>query len=223
MRKLIIEEKQFNMLFELNNNLKFRELDRDIRELGFTRRNGANCYVYENDYGVTVTVHAHSPNSQAKADTIKHVVAGLSECGWFKDTNNVKRILPTLKKWGYTAKEIQNIISGVDTTADDIKAANEEYADATVTPIFSMANSVCALETSEGVNLCRSSADRRPLLDFWYHRILYPVRGNRSIPCLVYDNEESWQSECYPINPNGTLDYDNVIIENKKYGKSRIW
>jgi len=225
MRKLIIEEKQFNMLFELNNNLKFREVDRDIRELGFTRRNGVNCYVYKNKDGVTITIHAHGDNSQAKADTFKHVVEGLSKYGWFKDANNVKRIIPTLKKWGFTAREIQNIISGVDTTEDDIKAANEEYADATVQRVFDIPNSVCVLDTSNGINLCRSSEDRRPLLDNWYTEFGYP-RNGRNIPCLKYDNtedEDNWRTECYPINKDGTLDYENVIIESKKYGKRRIW
>lgn len=33
---------------------------------------------------------------------------------------------------------------------------------------------------------------------------------------------ETWETEAYPINPDGTLNTEKVIIENRRYGKVRI-
>ena len=77
------------------------------------------------------------------------------------------------------------------------------------------------MKTEDGYNLCRSANDRRPLLDRWFSEFGYD-RKTGTIPCLKYVDEEAMQTVAYPINPDGTLNTEKVIIENRRYGKVRI-
>lgn len=95
------------------------------------------------------------------------------------------------------------------------------YKDAEVEQVFQMKNSVCVMKAYDKYNLCRNSNDRRPLLKDWYDEYGYDRKTN-SIPCLKQLNWERYETECYPIKKNGTLDTENIIIENKRYGKHRI-
>ena len=140
--------------------------------------------------------------------TVKSV---LDKIGWFNEPNNV-RLFPW-KKWQLPQSNLT-----IDTAAQDIQKANEQYKDAVIQPIFQMKNSICALITPQGVNLCKNSQDRRPILPLWYDSFEYENKTNR-IPCLKKDNYENFQTEAYPIKVDGTLDTKNIIIESRTYGK----
>lgn len=223
-RKVIKEEinkavsKLREPLMEANNNLTFRELKSDMKKLGFrienAGRGSATKFILDyNGKSPMVLVDAHNDNAQVKADTLREVWGLLRRIGWFKDERNL-RIFP-FDRWGFKKKDA---ISTND-TATEIENANIKYKDAKVEPVFQDKGSVCAIVTSQGANLCRSIQDRRPLLQTWFDRYEYDKK--RGIPCLKRDNYETMETECFPIKKDGTLDTQNVIIENKKYGKNR--
>ena len=224
-KKVIINESQYLNLFkqssvslnETYNNLTFGEFDSQMKKMGFTRRNasgGGSGKIYSLPSGPKVTVHAHGDSDRIPADALEQVKIELEKIGWFNNIRNFK-IFP-FKKWDIKAKSIKR-----DTTKEDIKKANEKYKDAELKRAFvNTDNPLCTLKTAEGVNLCRSVNDRRPLLDTWFDDYGYDkVNG---LPCLKRNNWETIETECYPINQDGTLDTNNIIIENKKHGKKRI-
>lgn len=224
MKKIIINENQFKSLvsgniiplMEVNNNLTFREFNADMSKMGFKYRKGdGSTKVFGLPKGLTLTVHVHDDGSHLPADTLRQVKDVLEDVGWFNDTENFK--LFPFQKWQIEPKDIKR-----DTTQQEIENANELYKDAEVTRVFYTTNNpLCVLKTTEGVNLCRNVNDRRPLLTTWFNRFGYDNRTNK-IPCLKRENWETIETEAYPINQDGTLNTEEVIIENKKYGKIRI-
>ena len=54
----------------------------------------------------------------------------------------------------------------------------------------------------------------------WFEK--YEGDKTHGIPCIKRDNMETFETECYPIKQDGTLDIENIIIESKRYGKNRI-
>ena len=202
-----------------NNNLTSREFTADMKNMGFLYREaeGSSRVYYIPQYGdkTAITVHAHNDNAPIVGNVLRQVKVVLNNIGWFNDPNNYRKF--PFAKW-----QLSNLDVSVDTTQQEIEKANELYKDAEVEQVFPMKNSVCVLKVSDDkVNLCRSSNDRRPLLPNWFNRFDYDNRTHK-IPCLKYDNEETIETECFPIKQDGTLDTENMIIESKRYGKHRI-
>jgi len=202
----VVREKNM-MLSEANNNLTFREFNSDMAKMGLTYRE-------ETPSGKKITIHVHDDGGQIKADALRQVKDKLERMGWFNDKNNFK--LFPFQKWQFSPESIT-----VDRIQDEIEAANEEFKDAEVNRVFSDTdNPLCVMEIGKKFNLCRSIDDRRPLLDIWFDAIDY--NGENGTPRMRLDNWETVETECYPIKPDGTLDTENVIIENKSYGKKRL-
>jgi len=146
----------------------------------------------------------------------------LEKVGWFNNPENRKRF--PFNAWGFN----QNTVSydnSSEIEQEEIERANEEYKDALVYPVFpQMKNSICALVIDDKhANLCRSMDDRRPIYDKWFERC-QTDRKTGSIMCLKVDNYETLDTEAYPINIDGSLDINNLIIENKRRnGKCSIY
>lgn len=196
-----------------NNNLSYREFYSDIKKMGFVAREGkgsAKIFTIP-QYGdcSSITIHSHNDNARVTADALRMVVNVLERIGWFDIPQN-RRKFPS-DKWQIGIPNVN-----VDTAQQEIQRANELYQNASVTPVFQMKNSICVLTTSNGVNLCRSINDRRPLLPKWFD-ICEPLHSNQNVIALKKDNYDTVQTEAYPINADGTL--GDIIIESKKYGK----
>jgi hypothetical protein len=186
--------------------------------MGFVYREaeGSSRVYYIPQYnGSEVTVHAHNDNAIIPASALRQVKNTLKDIKWFDDPSNFAKF--PFAKWQLSSSDVS-----VDMTQQEIKKANEQYKDAEVEQVFPMKNSVCVLKVSDDkVNLCRSSNDRRPLLPNWFEKFAYDRKTNR-IPCLKRNNWKTYETECYPIKQDGTLDTENIIIENKGYGKQRL-
>ena len=205
-------------LNETKNNLDYSTLIKDMKVLGFEKRKngeGSSEMWWIPSYGEKsiVTLHTHNANAKIPADFLKEVKDKLIEIGWFKSVENFNKF--PFEKWDMLPYK-RRLMGCVDTTEQNIADANEKYKDASVNPVFPEKNSVCVLTTKDGCNLCRSKEDMRPLLPDWYGRFQYDKTGK--IPCLKIDNWVTCQTEAYPIKKDGTL--GELIIENKKYGKS---
>lgn len=199
-----------------NNNLSYREFYSDMKKMGFVAREGegsAKIFTIP-QYGdcSSVTIHSHNDNARVTADALRMVVNVLERIGWFDIPQN-RRKFPS-DKWQIGIPNVN-----VDTAQQEIQRANELYKDASVSPVFQMKDSICVMTTSNGVNLCRGINDRRPLLQTWFDKFGYDNKTN-SVPCLKKDNFEEFETRAFPIKADGTLDAQNVIIENKLYGKS---
>ena len=197
-----------NMCKEVNNNLTFSEFDKTmINDLGFTRVNKKApgiAYIMP-PYEGEVSMHIPHDGS-AKADMLRNTFNFLKSVGWFNKPENHKKF--PFNRWGFNPNSVS-----IDRTQQDILNANEMYKNAEVYRAFYNKNSkLCVLHTKEGYNLCRDLNDRRPLLDRWYDGF---KQGNT--PALTIDNYETVETEVYPILPNGTLDMNNMMIENKVY------
>lgn len=215
--KEMINKSIANVLSEMaNDNLTFREFASDMKDMGFTPREGeGSCKVFSiQQYGddSNVTVHAHNNNSNVSGDVLREVKSVLEKIGWFNDKSNWKKF--PFKKWGILLSSV-NYDKTAELLRTEIDAANEKYKDAEVERVFPTKNSVCTLKTEKGVNLCRGENDKRPLLDQWFDFFDYD-RKTGIIPCLKRDNFDTLETEAYPILQNGTLDVENMIIENVK-------
>lgn len=194
-----------NINTEANNNLPINQFDEDMKLLGFIKnidRSGSRVIYKLKNGGLVITTH--DPGKTAKADMLRNVFDNLKRIKWFDDPNNFK-IFP-FKRWGFNPNSIK-----VDTTQQDILKANELYKNAEIYKVFyNKENPLCVMHTEEGYNLCRNKNDRRPLLNTWFTNF---QQGNK--PMLKLDNYNTMETEVYPILPNGTLDKDNMMVENK--------
>lgn len=194
-----------NINTEANNNLPIHEFDNDMKSLGFIKdidRSGSRVIYKLKNGGLVITTH--DPGKTAKADMLRNVFDNLVKIKWFDNPNNFK-IFP-FKKWGFNPNTIK-----IDTTQEDILNANKKYKTAEVYRVFYNNNPLCVMHTKEGYNLCRNINDRRPLLDKWYTNF-----QQTNPPKLKLDNYDTMQTEVYTILPNGTLDMENIMTENKK-------
>ena len=195
-----------SLLIEANNNLPIHEFDNDMKKLGFIKdydRAGSRVIYKLKDGGLKITTHY--PGKTAKADMLRNVFDNLVKIGWFNNPENFK-IFP-FDRWGFNPNSIN-----IDTSKQDIAKANIIYQNADVYRVFyNTTNKLCVLHTNKGYNLCRDINDRRPLLDKWYSGF---EQGN--VPKLKLDNYETFETEVYPINQDGTLDTKNITLENKK-------
>lgn len=219
MKKIRITESQFKtitkkMLFEATNALSYSSFKSDMKGMGFVSKPAKKGEIfYIPSYGDKSMITVHPVHSEGKhgvkADTLRNIKNMLEDIGWFNVPGNKEKF--PFSRWEFN----DNI--NVDTTQQDIEAANEKYAGAKVSHIFQDIDAVCLLQDAHGLcNLCRNESDRRPLLDKWYN-FLY-VDGK---PCLAYDNEELIQTEVYPIKLDGTLDTDNAVITESKTFKKK--
>ena len=205
------------VLTEAFNNLNLREFTSDMHHMGFTYRKGAGSsrIYYIPEYGdiSAVTIHAHGDNALLDGNSLRNVRNVLMKIGWFDDPKHFKKF--PFEKWKISKDSVQ-----IHSDKLDIEAANNQYQDAKVIKVFPTKNSICALIVdSDKINLCRSSEDRRPLLQDWFTDFDYDRKTNR-IPCLKKENWDTLETEAFPINPDGTRDTTNVIIENKIYGQN---
>lgn len=203
------------------DNLTLREFNRYMNNMGFIYReaSGSSRVYYNPQYGgkSAITIHGHNDGDEIDGNALKQVKSVLEKIGWFNDPSNFAKF--PFDDWKISRKSVE---LNIDTTQQEIEEANEQYKDAEVSTVFPMRDSVCILKVSDDkVNLCRSSDDRRPLLPKWFNRFDYDNRTHK-IPCLKYDNEETIETECFPIKQDGTLDTEHIIIESKQYGKNRI-
>ena len=205
--KYTINKYLIENITEANNNLPIDEFDADMKLLGFIKnydRAGSRVIYKLKDGGLVITTH--DPGKTAKADMLRNVFDNLKKIKWFDNPNNFK-IFP-FTKWGFNPNSIQ-----IDTTQQDIEQANQMYQNAEVYRVFyNNNNKLCVLHTDKGYNLCRNKNDRRPLLDKWFSDV---QQGEK--PKLKYDNYDTLETQVYTILPNGTLDMNNVVIENKLY------
>ena len=175
-----------------------------MENLGFTKegdRAGSRIIYHLKDGGLKITTH--DPGKTAKADMLRNVFNALKNIKWFDNEDNFKKF--PFDRWQFNPNSIER-----NTMTQDIQQANELYKNAEVYRVFYNNNPLSILKTKQGYNLCRSNEDRRPLLDKWYDGF---EQGN--IPTLKLDDYEKLETKAYPIKQNGTLDFDNVIIENK--------
>ena len=175
-----------------------------MENLGFTKegdRAGSRIIYHLKDGGLKITTH--DPGKTAKADMLRNVFNALKNIKWFDNEDNFKKF--PFDRWQFNPNSIER-----NTITQDIQQANELYKNAEVYRVFYNNNPLSILKTKQGYNLCRSNEDRRPLLDKWYDGF---EQGN--IPTLKLDDYEKLETKAYPIKQNGTLDFDNVIIENK--------
>lgn len=203
------------------NNLTFKEFKRDMKNIGYywekITRGSAWMFKLSEPYNgqnASVQVDAHNENAQIDGKILGRVAKELNAIGWFNNPQNYRKF--PFKRWDIPMENIT-----VDTTQQDIEKANEMYKDAILKYAYPEKNSVCVMKVGDLYNLCYSNNDRRPLLKNWYNEFGYD-RKTQKIPCLKYDNEETLETICYPIKRDGTLDTENIIIENKRYGKHRI-
>lgn len=221
-RKIILTEAQLkniiskSLLNEANNNLPYKEFIDDMKKMGFTRdphHEGSREMFIIPKYGdkSLITVHEINP---IKASVLMNVFNQLNNNKWFGDKNLLDNF--PFEKWGVSKNKLE-----FDFTNDNINNSNIEYKDANVIPVFQEKDSICVLEYNNKVNLCRSNEDRRPLLDKWFDKFDYDNKTG-IIPCLKIDNFETCETEAYPINHDGTLDIENLIIESKNNGKQSI-
>ena len=227
-KKVIISESQLRLFENLNSeekdDLKLYQFERYMNKLGFLSREGGRGSAkmfYHPDYNnCKVLVDAHGPNDRVHGDSLKHTTEELEKVGWFNIKGNFDRYY--WDEWQIPLKTKNRIFNSIDTTKEDIEKANKLYKDAELKRPFTIYdNPLCVMKTAEGCNLCRSAKDRRPLLDTWFEKFGYD-RKTGTIPCLKRDNWETYKTEAYPINPDGTLNTEKVIIENRRYGKVRI-
>ena len=225
-KKIMIENAQYQRIFKggkepllemARDNLTFREFKADMRRMGFVYREaaGSSRVFYIPQYGdiSNIVIHAHNENVPIDGNALRQVKNVLESIGWFKDPSNFN-IFP-FEKWQLSSTDVS-----VDTTQQEIERANEEYKGAEVRPVFAEKNTICVLKVGDKYNLCRSINDRRPILTDWYDEYAYD-RKTQSRLCLKRNNWDTMETEAYPITQDG-LDMENVIIENKRYEKSRI-
>jgi len=203
------------------DNLTLREFNRYMNKMGFIYReaSGSSRVYFNPQYGdkSAITIHGHNDGDEIDGNALKQVKSVLEDIGWFDDPSNFAKF--PFDDWKISRKTVK---LNVDTTQQEIKKANELYKNAEVEQVFPMRDSICVLKVSDDkVNLCRSSNDKRPLLPNWFEKFAYDRKTNR-IPCLKRNNWETYETECYPIKQDGTLDTENIIIENKGYGKQRL-
>ena len=228
MSKILITESKLNdaiknsinkfinesILLEFTNNLSAREFKSDMIKLGFKKdpdigkgSDSQSWFIPEYGDKYRVTVHLHGDKgTQVKADSLRHVRNTLLAMGWFNIPGNIDKF--PFKKWGTSKKSI--ITDYGEEYA--INKANEEYANANVTPVYpSIKNTVYLIkDETKGYNLCKSSNDRRPLLDTWFE----DFDTSMGKPSFLNFNYGSKQIEALPINPDGSL-ADAIIIERK--------
>lgn len=207
----------------VNNNLTFGEYKKDMEKIGFQMEKLArgSAWMFKliepyNGSRCLNQVDAHDDRSRIDGNILKRTKNLLNEIGWFKDPDNFEKF--PFDKWGISRDGVTT-----DTTQKEIDYANELYKDTEILPVFPIKDSICVINANGKFNLCNSTNDRRPLLDKWYDSYGYD-RKTHKIPCLKYDNMDTFETECYPIRNDGTIDTENVIIENKKYyyEKNRI-
>ena len=195
----------------------------------FTHRQASNggwnfTFRYKGRKPETVNGHfSHKGVHMAKGRTLIHIKHALERLGWF-DSEEHFNFFPW-QKWGLTPNDDD---LEIDNEEAEIEQANDDFSDAETQTIFSN-NDLCVLSievTDDKLgemnlfNLCRSDDDRRPLLDDWYN--FYDYKNGR--PCLGDEDYETGDGVYYPINPDGTLDKNGVIKENKRYyGRKRLF
>lgn len=204
------------------NNLPFDDFCQTMKDLGFVKRNSGRgsgyMFTIKTDDGKegNINLHYHQSSNRIPANTLVDTFHVLNDLGWFNNPKNMKKF--PFEKWGLNAYKQQ---LKIDTSQDDIRNANNQYEDAIIVPLFPMKNSICSIEVNGKFNLCRGVNDKRPLLDKWYDKCEPSNNNNDDIMYMKLDNYNTLETECYPINSDGTLDTENVIIENKLfYGKN---
>ena len=208
--------KDDNVLNEAKGNLPYNKFVEVMNQLGFDKireAKGSSKVFTMSKYGdkSAVTIHIHNNGAEVHPDGLKEVAKVLKKIGWFKNPKNYNMF--PFEDWKISRKDIE-----VDTTEQDIADANEKYKDASVYNVFHEKNSVYALVTKDGCNLCRSEEDRRPLLPDWYDEFGRD-RDTGEIPCLKRENWTDYKTEVFPILRSGKLDVDNMIVESLRYGK----
>jgi hypothetical protein len=226
-KKVIISESQLRLFENLNSeekdDLKLYQFERYMNKLGFLSREGGRGSAkmfYHPDYNnCKVLVDAHGPNDRVHGDSLKHTTEELEKVGWFNIKGNFDRYY--WDEWQIPKGTKNRIFNSIDTTKEDIEKANKLYKDAEIKQVFYGTKNPLSflIVGKEQVNLCRSKIDRRPLLDGWFNDYEYKSDGK---PYIKRDNYETFETESYPVNADGTIDTNNVIIENKKYDKKRI-
>lgn len=216
-RKVIREYKY--LLAEKASTLRWNDLEPLLKGFGASLRPTTDGYMINLPNGRQVLAHPTHGTGKGKEavddGTFDNIKRELNYTNWLDDPDNRDKF--PYEKFGF--KRPPKI---VDTTQQDIEAANEKYADAEVGRVFyHMNNPLCFLKVGNKYNLCRSENDRRPIhQNEWYDNIDY----NHKTPCLVKYNYENWNEYFYPINSDGSLDRDNVIIESRiNNRKKRLW
>lgn len=194
------------------NNLSFRNFIVDMKKMGFEYEEAAgSAKVFKiPEYGdkSLITVHAHDKNAPLDGNTLRTVRDVLKKIGWFNKPENFRKF--PFEKWQISTNDIK-----IDTSKQQTEDANEFFKNAEVVPVFPMKNSICVLKHNNKVNLCRNVNDKRPLLTKWFDNYAFD-RKTGTIPCLKINDWENFETKCYPIKKDGTLDTNNLIIENKR-------
>lgn len=208
-------------LSEARANLPYRIFKSDMKKLGFVcdeTPDGSLEKFTIPEHGDCSLVAIHNPHDRdgIQPAALREVVEVLDKNGWFDKPENFGKF-QIFSKWGVSIPEIK-----VDTTQQDIQAANEKYINAAVWRVFPKGNNtLCYLMVGDKYNLCRSENDRRPICkDKTGKEIWFDNKANKNgKECLVKYNYENWNEYFYPINSDGSLDGDNVIIESRIYNR----
>lgn len=211
-----IAESRRYMLNEANNNMKQKEFEKDLKDLGFEIKKLNSGFAARMTYGGKTyadTIHPKHDN-RINGEVVNRIFNALVELGYFKNADNIRNF--PFVKWGLQSaeKDFKEVLGQRENENHEIEKANELYADAEVYPALpEIKSSVYVIQTVDGkCNLCRSQKDRRPLYDEWFDRCEYD-RLTHSKRCLKRDNYDTFETEAYPINADGT--FGEVIIENK--------
>lgn len=221
--KKMITGKVKEVLSEAKANLPYNAFKRDMKKLGFVwdeSPDGSLVKFTIPEYGDCSLVSIHEPHNRDGIDpaSLREVRDVLYKIGWFNDSKNISKF--PFAKWG-----LPIIRMTVNTTQQEIQAANQKYANAEVWSAYpNVKDSICVLKIGEKYNLCNSSIDRRPkYTDTWFDEYVYGDGGQP--PCLNIIMEENGGMKIfsYPINRDGSLG-EPQIIENRTYNKKkRLW
>lgn len=203
------------ILTEAKSNLPFNEFRRDMEKMGFTyseKKGSSKMFTtFSNGTTVCITVHVHNDNDSMDANALRQVKKSLADKGWFNNPENYAKF--PFEKWGINSKNIETNL-----TQDD----NEKYKNANLTPISNKdKSSAFIMMYNDKFNTCPSSDNRQPILPQWYDRLVYDNTSGK--PMFELDDYEKMETRRYPINNDGSLDNENMVIsENKKHGKKRL-
>ena len=220
----IIREDKYP-LFEAKRNVTAEEYDSVMQDLGYypiPDRKGSRVIYKMTGFGdigcVTAHLHKGKPVAPgALSQAFKCLNYDLRWC------NNKKLIeLFPFDAWELKAKR-KEILPPIN-VKEEIQEANETYKDAVIFKLYptDKDSRIFGMKFNNQFNLCRGSMDRRPLYDEWFDEIGYDE--TYTIPYAkkcIEDENGNLPIVGYRIFPDGTLDTEHPINENRRYGKGK--
>lgn len=211
---MILKFDEYIKLNEANVNIPYDYMISLLIKLGWTHKNTHDVQHEFNKtiikdgkpYTMQMTTHFHgnsrNVNPAFLVDVKKRLMTEYEITGDDKyirmvDWSRLGMINPILDKIETEKQEKQ-----------EIDFANKEYKNAELFKINMGVKDSCYIINNNGeYNTCVSPDDRRPLLDEWFEDI-----DNVSGKYILYKLGDKYM-EGYPVNNDGSLDYDNKTLE----------